>query len=265
MLLSCSAVVNLHKLNPMLITVIINLLQFFNDLSGIVIVFSVLKYFRQKLLFKAEFFSKYKFLQKTTTKLSMFWINVPNVLAVTSSITSSSSPVDLFSMSHSRTSSSRDNSSAKNSTWRALKLSSSELGLSPDQSERKINECDTMRGIFLYFLAPATCTYFHRWLASCDGSKPISATLPSCIRRPMFRHEFSRSRFQADQPRRRYSRAPEGPWHICGTRACLNDERELFIRLFTLYCEIDDKFCTRIRWKKMTVRCVGGSHPTVSF
>lgn len=41
----------------------------------------------------------------------MFWMSVPSVLADTSSMTSLSSPVDLFSISHSRTSSSRDSSS----------------------------------------------------------------------------------------------------------------------------------------------------------
>lgn len=73
----------------------------------------------------------------------------------------------------------------------------------------------------------ATFTYFHRWLASCDGSKPIAAALPSCTHRPAFRHESSRSRFQVDQPRRRCSRAPEEPWHICGTQACLNAKESI--------------------------------------
>lgn len=43
MFLSSTFVVNLHKLNSMLITVVVNLLQLFNDLKRIVIVFAVCK------------------------------------------------------------------------------------------------------------------------------------------------------------------------------------------------------------------------------
>lgn len=153
----CTAVINLHKLNSMLITVIINLLQFFDDLKWVVVVLSILKYQWRVKIFPKYFLTKHKKnLQKTTTKLSMFWINVPSVFADTSSITSSSSPVDLFSMSHSRTSSSRDNSSVKR-TWKRKfyrwKIMFSELGLSPDQS--KINERDKMRNEAknIFFLA----------------------------------------------------------------------------------------------------------------
>lgn len=51
-----------------------------------------------------------QYLQNKTTRLSTFPISVLSVLAVTSSISSSSSPVDLFSINHSNTSSSFDNS-----------------------------------------------------------------------------------------------------------------------------------------------------------
>lgn len=188
--------------------------------------------------------------QKTTTKLSMFWINVPKVLCETSSITSSSSPVDLFSMSHSRTSSSRDNSSAKRAHVKTLKNSFLNLAFHQIKSdERKLmnatwNESSEMLSSrssshSFSWQHSMPYTYFHRWLVSCVDSKPISAVLPNCIRRPTFRHESSRSRFQVDQPRRRCSRVPEGPWHICGIRACLKAssittserKRKIFIRL----------------------------------
>lgn len=153
-------------------------------------------------------------------------MSVDNVLVVTSSITSSSSPVDLFCTNHSKTSSSRCSS--------------------PAAQTRFDNK------VFVFFVWIFKCVscgqvvwelwrstgfgmlYLHRWSESDGDSRPMPADCPGCIHRPMPRRVFWQNRCPVDRPHRRYSPILARPWRIFGIAVYLMNDVQ---RLDIIYCK----------------------------
>lgn len=105
-------VVDLYELDPVLVAIVVDLFHLVQDLHRVLVAVIVCKH--EGTLYhesiergrnNSENNAK-RYEQNRTTRLSTFPISVFKVLAVTSSITSSSSPVLLFAISHSNTSSS---------------------------------------------------------------------------------------------------------------------------------------------------------------
>lgn len=160
----------------------------------------------------------------------MLPISVFSVLAVTSSITSSSSPVDLFSTNHSSTSSSLDNSPANDQGDPHRQHRRKTRGEKEENSKNQLLAFDTSREnvrlAFLYIVfggggLDIVCEYLQREWGSGADSRRGRASCPGCTLRPGLCRGFLQNRCLADQPRRQCFPVLATPWRTVCTLACL--------------------------------------------
>ena len=174
----------------------------------------------------------------------MLLIRVANVFGVTSSMTSSSSPVDLFWTSHSKTSSSRDNSPVGG--WCKIiffffKFFEFKISFKAVREQsffcfwgwmrmnvrfRKYYVCVC---VYIWLVSRADyMAHLRIWSVSDVDSKPMLANCQDYTLRLMLHRVSLQNRCPIDQLHRQYFPIPAMPWHTYDTAAYLSIATRIF-------------------------------------